>query len=227
MPIREIILERIPARDSVMVINKSGISWSAAFVKKNQLEKMEGVSFLTNDEDPYFLGFHFYASANRVNTLSLMQSGRSKGASAGFTVKAGELISHSKILQKIVKSPNKQQRTFEILKEKHEDFYKIFLRPMFEISVKWSSRGKIDQSVIGIYRYRDLENQIIYIGKGAVKSRAATPGREEWGIDLIEFSIMDSDESCLKWESFYLQNHRDEVGILPAFNRISGHGQFE
>ena len=146
MAVREVILERIPARDSVMVINQSGISWSASFIKKEKLEKMQGVSFLTDDEDPYFLGFSFHEIAGRANTLSLVQSGRSKGGSAGFTVKAQELISSNKVLLETIKLPNKQQRTFEIFKEKQEVHYKVLLRPMFEHAVKWSDRNKIEPS---------------------------------------------------------------------------------
>jgi hypothetical protein len=37
MAIKEVSLDRIPAQDSVLVINKSGISFSAKFVKKEKL----------------------------------------------------------------------------------------------------------------------------------------------------------------------------------------------
>ena len=76
MVIKEVVLERIPSQDSVLYINKSGISFSASFIKKEKLEAAEGVKFFIDDEDPYFLGFVFTDDSNSPNTLSLMASGR-------------------------------------------------------------------------------------------------------------------------------------------------------
>ena len=45
MAIKEVVLERIPSQDSVLYINKSGISFSASFIKKEKLEAAEGVKF--------------------------------------------------------------------------------------------------------------------------------------------------------------------------------------
>ena len=88
MAIKEVVLERIPSQDSVLYINKSGISFSASFIKKEKLEAAEGVKFFVDDEDPYYLGFIFTSDSSTPNTLSLMASGRSKGGSACVTIKA-------------------------------------------------------------------------------------------------------------------------------------------
>jgi hypothetical protein len=101
MAIKEISLERIPSQDSVLYINKSGITFSAQFIKKYGLENSQGVKFFGDDEDPYYLGFQFTEENSATNTLSLMASGRSKGGSAGFTIKATELmIEHLKLASK-------------------------------------------------------------------------------------------------------------------------------
>jgi len=59
MAIKEVSLDRIPAQDSVLYINKSGISFSANFIKKEKLQDAKGVKFFADDEDPYYLGFKF------------------------------------------------------------------------------------------------------------------------------------------------------------------------
>ena len=114
MAIKEVSLDRIPAQDSVLVINKSGISFSAKFVKKEKLQDAKGVKFFVDDVDPYYLGFKFKNELDEPNTLSLMASGRTRGGGAGFTIKAAELINKNPILKNVQKMNSKQDRTFEI-----------------------------------------------------------------------------------------------------------------
>ena len=72
MALKEVVLERIPSQDSVLYINKSGISFSANFMKKERLENSEGIKFFFDEDDPYFLGFLFTNDSSTPNTLSLM-----------------------------------------------------------------------------------------------------------------------------------------------------------
>jgi len=76
MVIKEVPLNRIPAQDSVLHINKSGITFSAHFIKKHDLSHHKGIKFFSDDEDPYYLGFKFTIENSEPNTLSLMASGR-------------------------------------------------------------------------------------------------------------------------------------------------------
>jgi len=216
------VLERIPSQDSVLYINKSGISFSASFIKKEKLEAAEGVKFFVDDEDPYFLGFIFTNDSSSPNTLSLMASGRSKGGSAGVTIKAGELINKSVVLQSIQKLPNKLDRTFEIIFNKQQKIYSILLRPNFEISVNWADKNRIPDSLSGIYRYLDNNSQIVYIGKGNIKSRASSQERTQWGVAKIQYSVIDNDEKSFYWESYYLERYVNLNGAKPPFNVIMG-----
>lgn len=222
MAIKEVVLERIPSQDSVLYINKSGISFSASFIKKEKLEAAEGVKFFVDDEDPYFLGFIFTNDSSSPNTLSLMASGRSKGGSAGVTIKAGELINKSVVLQSIQKLPNKLDRTFEIIFNKQQKIYSILLRPNFEISVNWADKNRIPDSLSGIYRYLDNNSQIVYIGKGNIKSRASSQERTQWGVAKIQYSVIDNDEKSFYWESYYLERYVNLNGAKPPFNVIMG-----
>ena len=223
MALKEVVLERIPSQDSVLYINKSGISFSANFMKKERLENSEGIKFFFDEDDPYFLGFLFTNDSSTPNTLSLMASGRgTKGASAGVTIKARELINKNLILKSIINLPNKLDRTFEITFDKQREIYFILLRPNFEVTVNWSDKNKIPDSYSGIYRYLDRNSQIIYIGKGLIKNRASSPERAEWGVVKIQYSVIESDEKSFYWENYYLDRFVSVNGSKPPFNVIMG-----
>ena len=222
MALKEVVLERIPSQDSVLYINKSGISFSANFMKKERLENAEGIKFFFDEDDPYFLGFLFTNDSSTPNTLSLMASGRSKGGSAGVTIKARELINKNLILKSIINLPNKVDRTFEIVFDKQRKIYFILLRPNFEVTVNWSDKNKIPESFSGIYRYLDRNSQIIYIGKGFIKNRASSPERVEWGVVKIQYSVIESDEKSFYWENYYLDRFVSVNGSKPPFNVIMG-----
>lgn len=222
MAIKEVILERIPSQDSVLYINKSGISFSASFIKKEKLEAAEGVKFYADEQDPYYLGFVFTTDSSGPNTLSLMATGRSKGGSAGVTIKATELINKNIILKSIQRLPNKIDRTFEIRFDKQQKIYFILLRPNFEVTVSWSDKNRIPGSYTGIYRYLDNNGQTVYIGKGNIKARALSPERTQWGVSKIQYSVVESDEKSYYWENYYLERFVSTNGARPPFNVLMG-----
>lgn len=222
MAIKEVVLERIPSQDSVLYINKSGISFSASFIKKEKLEAAEGVKFFVDDEDPYYLGFIFTSDSSAPNTLSLMASGRSKGGSAGVTIKAAELINKSIVLKSIQKMPNKLDRTFEITFDKQQKIYSILLRPNFEVTLNWSDKNRIPESFSGIYRYLDNNGQTVYIGKGNIRARALSPERTQWGVTRIQYSVIEGDDKSYYWENYYLERFVSINGAKPPFNVIMG-----
>ena len=223
MVIKEVVLERIPSKDSVIYINKSGISFSAAFIRKQGLMKAEGVKFFLDDEDPYYLGFRFSESISEPNTLRLVAMGRSKGGSAGYTVKASELMRRNPVIAKVSQFPTKVDRTFEASYDKENKLFFAQLKPCFEISVSWEARSSIPEQIKGIYRYLNKENQVIYIGKGAVRARADSPERRDWQIRRIEYSVLSDESASFYWEDYYISRHQSDFGSKPVFNLISGH----
>ena len=222
MAVKEVSLDRIPSQDAVLYINKSGITFSANFIKKHKLQSHQGVKFFVDDEDPYYLGFKFTLETTEANTLSLLASGRSKGGSAGFTIKASELINKNAILKNIQKLPEKADRTFEIMFNKKNDIFSIILRPNFEISVNWSERNRIPENYMGIYKYLSKDNQVLYIGKGNIKMRALSIDRNDWGVHKIQYSVIDNEESSFYWENYYLERFVSLNGAKPPFNVILG-----
>lgn len=223
MVIKEVVLERIPSKDSVIYINKSGISFSAAFIRKQDLIKAEGVKFFLDDEDPYYLGFRFVESISEPNTLRLVANGRSKGRSAGFTVKASELMRRNPVIAKVSQFQRKLDRTFEASLDKNSNLYFAQLKPCFEISVSWEAKSSIPQQIKGIYRYLNKENQVIYIGKGDIRARADSPERRDWQIRRIEYSVIPEEAESFFWEDYYITRHQSDFGSKPVFNLIAGH----
>ena len=223
MVIKETKLERIPSQDSVLTISKSGVFFSAVCVRKYGLLGKEGISFLHDDEDPYLLGFRFHASQKGFNVLAIQSQSRGPGAGGGFFIKATELISKNPILKRVQSLKNKSDRTFEIFLNKTEDYYYIYLKPVFELSATWGNRNKINDDARGIYRYLDKNEQILYIGKGSIKQRASDAERANWGIDKIEYSVIEDEKKALEWESYYIDLYVTTNGLRPPFNRIKGH----
>lgn len=224
MVIRKVILDRIPSQGDVLTITKSGLYFSAAFMKNHHLENMEAISFFFDDEDPYYLGFELYEKTGVADSLALLSSGRDLN-SAGRTTKASELIGKSRILQSIQKDPLKANRTFEIKKDKKSNLFFVMLKPAFEHKISFERRNTLPDDLMGIYRYKDKAGQLLYIGKGFIKTRANSAERRDWGIHEIEYSSLPTEEDSLKWESHYLQSYQNEFGLLPPFNRIAGHNQ--
>ena len=222
MAIKEVSLDRIPSQDAVLYISKSGITFSATFIKKHNLQNHLGVKFFVDDEEPYFLGFNFVNDTSEPNTLSLLASGRSKGGSAGFTIKAAELINKNAILKNIQKLPDRTDRTFEISFDKKSNLFSITLRPNFEITVSWTDKNRIPETYTGIYKYIGKEGQVLYIGKGNIKARANSPERNGWGVSKIQYSVIADDEKCFYWENYYLERFVTSNGAKPPFNVIMG-----
>jgi hypothetical protein len=223
MAFKKLALDRVPSSEEVLSINKSGLYFSAEFIKKNNLTEKQSISFFLDTDDLFKLGFEFYDNIGEQNSVVLLSSGRGNYTSNGRFVKAGELISKHKLLKTIQKDPTKENRVFQIKKSRNDDIFYIVLRPTFEIVVAFNNRNQIDDDLQGIYRYKDSSEKVIYIGKGLIKSRSNSPERKEWGIKTIEYSVLNTEEESYKWENHYLLVHQNEYGSLPLFNRILGH----
>ena len=221
MVFKKVNLDRVPSQDDVLYFNKTGIVLSSTFIQKKQLGNKQSISFYFDDDDPYILGFEFYDEQGLRDSLVLQSVGVK--TAKGRTVKAIQLINKSKILKAIQRDPLKQNRTFEIKKESKSNIYYIVLRPIFEHSVSFERKNTIPDDLTGIYRYKDKTGEVIYIGKGRIKDRAGSPERKDWSISMIEYSSIPSSDDSLKWESFYIDLFKNEFGVLPPMNRISGH----
>jgi hypothetical protein len=221
MAFRKIILDSVPSTQDVLTISTSGIGFSATFIKSNRLDQMAAISFYFDDENQYRIGFEFHEKVGLPDSLIITHSKDSATKRVGAT----GVINKSRVLKAIQREKDKANRTFEIKIDPISKLFYCDLRPTFEFSVAFSKKSDLPDRATGIYRYRDLKGSILYIGKGVIKDRATSPERRDWGIHTIEYSIIQGDDICYKWESFYIEAFREEFGLLPVFNRVSGRAE--
>ena len=173
---KKIILEKMKSSKSLLIISKSGISFSAKFIKENNLGEKDAIEFFDNTNNEYQLGFQFLDESRDVGSLALMRhsngSNKNKTQCAGRNLKASELINNKKILKSIQRQPLKKNRMFEIKKSKQNPLiYYVNFSPIFENTVRFDFINNLDYEVRGIYRYLDQNGETIYIGKGNIKER--------------------------------------------------------
>lgn len=223
MAITEFVLDRANESDETLTLTKTGFSFSASFIKNKKLEQKKSVKVLKDDENPYWLGFIFLDEANAPNSLTLLnKQGNSGKVSASRSIKAGQLYSKSEVLSKLRDSDLKTSRRFQLQFDLTKRHYFIELRPAFERKVPFQEKHTIPPTAKGIYRYRNNDNEIVYIGKGVIKDRAHEPDRQNWQITQIEYSICKTDEEAFRWEAYYIEEYESLRGKIPLFNQIKG-----
>ncbi len=105
---------------------------------------------------------------------------------------------------------------------KHPDGkWVISIRPSFEVGIPRSNASQVPGDVTGIYRYL-LNGEIVYIGRGAIRSRMASTERTDWEFDIVEFSPVEDQGEQERWENEWLEDYRSVNGYLPMYNRIGG-----
>ena len=219
MAIRPIVIDRKPAAGYALSFSKSGITLSAKFIRDKELGNHEAIVFYRDDDDDYWLGFRTIEENDQPDSLGLV----APNSAASRYVKASEIINKTPVLAHIQGLEYKADRTFEIQWDKVNKLWFIRLRPVFERAALWSDRNHIPDDVLGIYRYWAKSGDLLYIGKGWIKARTNSSERQDWGIHKVEYSILKDDDESLRWESFYLEEHKNRYGVLPPYNRISGH----
>ena len=104
------------------------------------------------------------------------------------------------------------------LKKEKDDFFEFSLIPCFEQKSIYSTPSMDD---IGIYRLM-LENKVVYIGRGKVKSRTSSHRRFGLIYDNYEYSLLQDNEDAIRWEKYYIDDYLAEYGKLPLYNKIKG-----
>jgi hypothetical protein len=221
LAIRPVVLGGNQTSEEVLNLGTPSSSLSAKFIRNNKLEDMESIQFLMDDENPFWLGFKFFKDKGPAGSLAL---GKSKDSATTRFTSTG-LVNGNPLLTAITRKTDAQSKTFSIQFDKRNDCWFIELRPSFERAFLFKDKGTIPYEAKGIYRYLGIKGDLLYIGKGAVRDRLESPERREWGIHTIEYSILESDELALQWESHYISDHVQRFGVLPPLNRVKGHSQ--
>ena len=133
----------------------------------NKLDEFTDVEFKRDSDNPYLLGFTFYKSPTKASQ-QLQKAGRGNNA-GGRMVKASGLRKFDRLIDVECKS---KSDPFPIPYDKHNQIYWMELRPNFTNKIRYPDIGNLPSDIKGIYRYKDRQNSILYIGKGNIKERA-------------------------------------------------------
>jgi hypothetical protein len=195
------------------------IGLNASFVKKANAEDVEYLTFqLAKDDSKIAISFIQKGEKVPRNAFRLGLDSRNK-VTNGRVVTAPSLKSQSLRIKKVCSMKEAELCRFEPVFDKFERKWIINLRPNFEIKV--SGRLDIPKNTCGIYRYLK-EEEVVYVGRGNVRSRADDSVRENWIYDSIEYSIVPNEQQRIELESFYIEYFSKKLGRLPMYNRVSG-----
>ena len=130
-----------------------------------------------------------------------------------FSISARGRVQRYEWVNGVTKLP-KKDRKFSPSKE--GKFWVIRLCPSFENRKDRRSKD-IPSEAQGIYRYLRQNNEIVYIGRGAIKSRLADPERKEWDFDRVEYSLVQDPDQQIKWEDHWIERFKEENGGKRPF----------
>jgi len=198
-------------------IRRGAIAFNAHFVADAQLsDKLRVTVFV--DEEARRLGFKFHDDAADEDSFALTADGGSKKG-RGRSIQVNSLMLKQDWLRALSQHEDSRVRRFRPQWVSADSMWVISVSPAFEQRV--SDRSEIPSTTCGIYRYRRGDD-IVYIGRGQVRSRTRAPERGDWEFETIEFSVVPDTAQQKKWETYWLDKYVEQHGKLPFYNRIKG-----
>ncbi len=209
--------DRLNPKGELISITNQGITFSAQFIRQNNLLEKDAVAILKGEDD-FKLGFEFLDEVESCSYKLIISSGRDKTATRQCN--AGAIIKNSKLLSKIRDLPDREDRSFKVEKDK-DGFFFIRLAPNFEYMVPFSDIKTIDSEKSGIYRCLDSTERVVYIGSGYIKTEATNAQKKcETQFKYIEYSVIPNRDDAYTWERYYQEKHKKEFGDLPMYNKV-------
>jgi hypothetical protein len=201
---------------SFISFRRGGIAFNAVFASQAQMDKHTRVSIFVDQAD-FKIGLKFHGDSSDEDSYALCNDGG--GVGRGRMVQTTNLVREHPWIGAIARIVDGRLRRFSPVWHSAERLWVVALRPSFENRV--SHKSEIPAGTTGIYRYL-RRKEIVYIGRGLVRSRVAVPDREGWDFDTMEYSSVADEHDQQKWETFWLDAFVSEHGKLPIYNRISG-----
>jgi hypothetical protein len=207
----------MPEAKSLVSIRPAAIAFNAHFVKTAEIDRNSFVSIRIKP-DSFQVGFKFHNDSKIENSYTLSHDGGGSRRGRGRSIQITSLLRENPWLKAVSLEPDQRLRRFEPKWISADSLWVISVSPSFEIRV--SDKSDIPSDISGIYRYK-REDEIVYIGRGQVRSRTQAFGREDWDFDTIEYSVVNEADQE-KWESFWLDHFFRQHAKLPIYNRIAG-----
>jgi hypothetical protein len=216
MGIKPGITADVPDGAPSVTIKADAISFSAKFVEVANLEQAEWCQLIEQDSDDCWVGFKFSEGERPMDSLRFELNG---SAGKSRIVQTGAFVNGRPLLGRTAQK-ERRESTFEMTFDRRKEVWFTRLRPTFERMALYENISSIPSEAKGVYRYLDVNDELLYLGKGNIRDCLASRGRDEWGIRKIEFSIIANDEDSLRWMHHYVTEYRSNHGEMPAMKRI-------
>jgi hypothetical protein len=203
---------------ALVSIRRDQIAFNAHFVAIAHLEEFSHVSVFAAPQ-LFRLGLQFHPEAPDEDAIALTNDGGSSRGRRGRCIQVAGLMRDHPWLAAVARIEDPRLRRFEPKWLSTDSMWVISLCPAFEHRV--SDRSDIPTRDSGIYCYK-RGDEIVYIGRGQIRSRLGANDREEWDFETIEYSLVSDEAEQVKWEAFWLDRFVEQHGKLPIYNRISG-----
>jgi hypothetical protein len=199
-----------------ITIRKKAIGLNADFVALANAEHYSHAEvYVSNDGQKIAIKFlmdstnHSYLVTADGGTKERQRIGKYKNR----LIACGKVIEQNLSLRELSKS--KLIKKLVVVQE--NDLWVANITPSFAYKY---SQVKPKESDIGVYRYIK-DNEIVYIGRGRIRERIASPERKEWMFDEIEYMLVD-EETSIKIEFDLINEHKMTCGYTPVYNKILG-----
>ena len=210
------------AAQSTMTLRGNGsIALSVKVVKEYDLDGFSRVSILV-DRERFALGLRFHNDESDEGSYAVVNDGGGKTRdSRGKVIQAQAVLRKVPFVMATVKDGPRR-----IVPRREKDVFVLEVGPGFQEVANYPADVPSDAE--GVYRYvrssGDRE-EIVYIGRGKIRSRMQDPQREAWRYDRVEWSPVRGIEGQTEWEYNLLEVHkRKHSGKLPEYNKVSGAG---
>jgi hypothetical protein len=191
----------------------SRIGFNSAFVRIAALQPNTFVTIHLDTEN-LKIGFEFH-SEKRNNAFLLSR----RGGKTSITCSAMGLQQKYAWIRAIAQFSPRNRRFSPVREGK---WWVIQLCPAFE-ERRARESADIPSDARGIYRYVRENGEVVYVGRGDIKTRLLQPERREWDFDRIEYSIVRDPDQQVRWEDYWLTRFKEmNRGKLPIYNKISG-----
>jgi len=195
--------------------------FNSSFTRSADIADSEFVRILVDPVDRK-LGFEFHRGNKAPNSFVLSRSNKDKkrlGKFHGLSCASEGLLSKYPWVRSVSKLQPKERR---FTPRKEGGVWAIYLAPAFEEQNARESK-EIPAEAQGVYRYVREGGEIVYIGRGWVRRRLAEPQRQDWDFDRVEYSVIESPDKQVFWETYWIDRFKeDHKGALPFYNRVSG-----
>lgn len=205
-------------KEPIVSIRDRRFHFNVHFARLAGLSGKRGVLYSVDDELRE-IGFEFVANVDENEDAYAVEN---RGRLSGFRCTAHDLIAKKPWVRSVASQASNEVRSFTA--RKSGKMWVIRLMPSFESVVARQDSGLIPDDARGIYRYRDAKGEVVYIGKGVIRSRLTEPQRKGWEFRWIDFSIIAQEEDQFTWEAFWIDRFKEmNNGRLPYYNRQAGH----